>query len=233
MHQLLAQDLSPSVLSGLRAAYNLAERLADGLYRPTGATFLSHLTRTASITVYIDPSPAMVSAALLHASYSLHRFRIGKARRELRRVVGAEVELLIRQYEQLPWNSAEAVQTHQRQLDGYPDLLRRAMLLRLANELEDHLDGADWFLKNGLSPSREAGLALCPGLARQLGVGWLAEDLEAALAVKVSIPGVLQRDRQFAYSTSWRNLPELPRLRQALRKLASRLPFRSDRSFNE
>jgi hypothetical protein len=51
MNQAIAAALDTEAVVRLRATYELAERFADGVYRPQGEPFLCHLVRTASIVL--------------------------------------------------------------------------------------------------------------------------------------------------------------------------------------
>lgn len=218
-------------LTLLRRAYDMAEKMTDGLYRPSGASFLSHLIRTASITGRFAPTAPMMAAALLHASYSLGRLgwigtRITRRapRRLLRRAVGSEVERLVFGYDALVWDSPQAIRDHLQKLDGGSTLERSILLLRLANQLEDHLDGALAFMAAGAAHRQLLCAEACPDLALGLGHDELAEELEAALAGgrRCKPPAALKLDREFAYGVRTKNLPELAGLRRSLRAAVRR-----------
>jgi len=141
--ELLDAGRAPADLARVRGAYDLATRLFAGRLRATGKTFLAHLVGTASIVAHVGGDTDLVIAALLHAAYAVGDFGDGArgvtdARRaRLRAAVGARAEALVAAYEALAWTPADVA----RLADGAPadaDVL----LLRLANELEDHLDRA-------------------------------------------------------------------------------------------
>ena len=124
MNQAIAAAVDADALVRLRATYELAERLADGVYRPQGEPLLCHLVRTASIVLAEDQPLPVVQAALLHAAYSL-RARVGEAnehgsrRAWLRTAAGPEVEQLVFAYDQLPWNSSAQLKRH---VEGFASL---------------------------------------------------------------------------------------------------------------
>ena len=160
MNQAIAVALDTEALVRLRATYELGERLADGVYRPQGEPFLCHLVRTASIVLAEGQPLPVVQAALLHAAYSLRR-RVGDAnsrgsrRAWLQKAAGPEVEQLVFAYDQLPWNASAQLKRHVEGFARYDQTTRRVVLLRLANELEDHLDRSAAYASTVALPWRE------------------------------------------------------------------------------
>jgi hypothetical protein len=70
--QALARGYDEDEVCGFERACDLATLLFDGLYRPDGRPFLSHVIGTASALVRYDLQPPLVQAGLLHAAFS-HR----------------------------------------------------------------------------------------------------------------------------------------------------------------
>ena len=95
------------------------------------------------------PSPATVTwiscLRLLHAAYAVGDFGDGVRgivpahRARVRDVIGERAEDLVRAYQEQPWRAADiaALRARVSTLDAGE---RSLLLLRLANELEDHLD---------------------------------------------------------------------------------------------
>ncbi len=70
--QAIGRGYSDEDVRGLESACDLATLLFDGLYRPDGRPFLSHVIGTASALVRYDAQSAIVLSGLLHAAYT-HR----------------------------------------------------------------------------------------------------------------------------------------------------------------
>lgn len=183
--QLMAAAWSDADLGRAGAAHELALRLFAGRFRASGKPFLAHLVGTASIAQAHGGAPGVVLAGLLHAAYAQDGWGDGLAgaaaarRAVVAGAAGAEAERLVAGYTRLRWPATE----------GEPALL----FLRVANELEDHLDGAMHFAhKAGPDPSRAA---MVLGVARAGGHAALADELEAALADRPRVPeGLVRRD---------------------------------------
>lgn len=134
--QLYAQ-LPADQLPVVVAAYALAAQLFSGQFRASGKPFLAHLVGTASILVNLGRPLEEITAGLLHAAYEAGDFgaNSGSKREEVRTVIGELAESYLHTYSSLPWDP-----------DRYPasdsPLERVALVVRVANELEDLLDGA-------------------------------------------------------------------------------------------
>jgi (p)ppGpp synthase/HD superfamily hydrolase len=241
MNQALARGLDAPALRRLREAYELTERMTDGLYRAQGQPFLCHLVRTASITLELGQPLPVVMAALLHAAYSLHVFEQSQRRKptrrdreQLRRLVGDEVEALVAGYDRLPWYEPEALEAHLRRLDGYVPPLRALLVIRLANELEDHLDLG--LAYRARFPSRDEVRPTGPlkiELARRLGLTALADELEAAFRAIAAarLPEGLARKHCHGYESSkarwWEMSPALKRYKRLKRRVRAALALRN------
>ena len=66
----LARGYEPDEIAAIADAWNLAQRLVDGGYRPCGRPFINHLAGTAGVLVRYDFSADIVAAGLLHAAYT-------------------------------------------------------------------------------------------------------------------------------------------------------------------
>jgi hypothetical protein len=147
MNQAIRAGFNEKDLTSLRKAYEFAECLFDGFYRAQRTPFINHLVRTASIVMNEKKDMDLAIASLLHAVYEIGQFSDGIEGKEtethrtiVRAVAGASAEDLIYQYQKLPWHCVEGIPTHLKNLDLYDSSLRSVILIRLANELEDHLD---------------------------------------------------------------------------------------------
>ena len=209
MNQARHRGWDEATLSRLRHAYACAEEWFDGFYRGQGEPFICHLVRTASIVLAEDQPVEVVAAALLHSSYLLGRFqdpRLEKATEKervlLREAVGADVEVLIWDYHCFPWYCKEALDGHLARFDDYGEREHRLLVMRLANELEDHLD-LNMAYRGTRSFQEEIGEygPRCVALAKQLGRIRLAGELEEVFAAHRAewIPEELQTKKPFSY----------------------------------
>lgn len=129
----------------VKKSYELATTLFTGRFRGSGKTFIAHLVGTASILASVRSAPPIVPAGLLHAAYDAGDFGDGKQglsstkRDYVRAAVGPEVEDYIARYAELKWNQQLAQSVYEN-LDTLSHRERDVILIRLANELEDHLD---------------------------------------------------------------------------------------------
>jgi (p)ppGpp synthase/HD superfamily hydrolase len=132
-------------LQRIHNAYLLAMQLFSGRFRGSGKTFLAHLVGTASILASVDAPATVVAAGLLHAAYTLGDFRWGgkhltqRKRRHVERYVGDAVEEYVYRYTLLRWND-ETIRSLSSNIQSLSSPERDVLLIRLANELEDHLD---------------------------------------------------------------------------------------------
>ena len=182
--------------------YTLAAQLFSGQYRTSGKTFLAHLCGTASITEAVGGTVDETLAALLHAAYSDGDFGDGRRgvnrrkRTEVRLVLGPEAEQLVAQYAQWPWRPRlDAVR------DEGPGVLadweRPIAFLRLANEVEEHVDFAtEYCPEQGSYAWPLADIARCAEHLGRRALGQLADDLAVVdaepvvpLAVQPAVKG--------------------------------------------
>jgi len=144
----LAQQLSVEPWSSrefalARAAWELAAGLFAGAERGSGKAFVDHLIGTASAVSIGGGNADTVAAALVHAAYDQgdfgdgHRGASASHRRSVRAALGADVEELVHGYDAVEWDE-RLVDPCRVLRDISPELL----LVRVANELDDALDGA-------------------------------------------------------------------------------------------
>jgi len=204
MNQAIACGMDAGSLRRLKAAHVLAANMTFGLHRAQGVPFLCHLTGTASIALAENAPLDVVLAAQLHAAYILYAFdgsdrRVRPSQRSLiAREVGERAERLVWDYAHLPWESVSALDAHHAQLATVPPATRQLLLLRLVNELDDHLGLAAAYANPAHARERAAELGgRVVELARRLEHPRLAADLEEAYAAEAeaSLPEIVIVDR--------------------------------------
>jgi (p)ppGpp synthase/HD superfamily hydrolase len=143
--QLSKQGYSNDEILQCHQAYQLTASLFSGYFRADGKTFIAHLVGTASILASIKMPITVVNAGLLHAAYLQGNFGdetggISKQKREfIKAAIGDEVENYIAEYTNLEWTEAQVIFLS-KNLSKLNLLERNVLLMRLVNELEDHLD---------------------------------------------------------------------------------------------
>jgi hypothetical protein len=200
LSQLYLDGYDRSDLCLARDAYALAMRAFTGLVRPSGKLFIDHAVGTASVLHVAGAPPAITRAGLIHSIYAhgdLGRWREGiskTSRREVAAVVGTEVEELVAGYAALGWNrgTVSAIAT---ELKTYDAIGRGVVLMRLANEVDEHLDGGVLYLSDA-ERRRQASMLRLPLLvtmAEELGYPILASELGRVFEETLSsrIPGWL------------------------------------------
>ena len=169
----------------LAGAYALAADLFCGQYRGSGKTFVAHLVGTASILIAHRAPLSVATAGLLHAAYEQGDFGIeflGRhpdGRPEVTRIIGSEAEQLVHAYSRLPWMEA-TIRSLVEEPAPESSSARNLVLIRLANELEDHLDLSIHFCGDAaqrLERLHDLGSTIV-SLARKLGHAELAHELE-------------------------------------------------------
>lgn len=144
-NQLCRDGYSKTEISSISNAYKLAMCLFTGCFRPSGKTFIAHIVGTASILGSLHVPANVVAASLIHAAYANRDFGNGERgisetkREQIRRVVGKDIEEYVARYKALKWNKQTLPGICDR-LDRLNLIDRNVVLMRLANELEEHLD---------------------------------------------------------------------------------------------
>lgn len=188
-NQMRKAGFSDDDQAAVVSAYLFAAELFSGYFRGCGKTFIAHLVGTASILVAHGASIHAVLAGLLHAAYDQgdfgHRLRRGRSRKveEMTRTVGAEAERLVAGYHHLPWDAA-AISAYASQIQPESDTQRTLLFMRLANELDEHLDGSPLYCRNKnnrLERIKEVGPEVV-ALANKLGHAELAIELQETFA---------------------------------------------------
>jgi (p)ppGpp synthase/HD superfamily hydrolase len=184
--QLGEAGYAPADVSRVQQGYELALPLFTGAFRSSGKSFLCHLVGTASILAAIRARVDVIAAGLLHAVYDEGEFGNGwrgaSADRRARFVsaVGAPVEDLVHRSDALRW-APTSIAAIQAGLSSMSALERDVVLIRLANELEDHLDLGVLYGANSESRRRfmEEHRRACFAMAEELGAQALADELAA------------------------------------------------------
>jgi (p)ppGpp synthase/HD superfamily hydrolase len=145
-NQLRDRGYADAELREIFNAYQLTIELFTGQFRASGKTFIAHLVGTASILTHLRASSKLIATALLHAAYAQGDFggtgKLGISEAKRKRVrdkVGKEIEEYIARYTALTWNESTIERIH-RDMEIFDGVDRRVLLIRLANELEEHLD---------------------------------------------------------------------------------------------
>lgn len=193
-NQLREAGYAEADLAGVAAAYELAMSLFSGQFRSSGKTFLAHLVGTASVLASCGEPPTVVTAGLLHAAYASGEWGDGGARvtderrSRVRAAIGDEAERLVHRYTKLKWTTKTIPELASR-VESLDLADRRVIVMRLANVLEDYLDGAMSYCQKGgkeelAPPLRD----LAVDMAERLGLAPLAEALSAAFEEKADDP---------------------------------------------
>lgn len=143
--QLRSAGFSRSDQVEIIQAYALAAELFSARFRGCGKTFVSHLVGTASILAAHQAPMRVIVAGLLHAAYEQgdfgHSLRRGQAvdRVEMIAAIGVDAERLVDGYARMPW-TAHAIKSYRREIGDLSVFRRELLFIRMANELEDHLN---------------------------------------------------------------------------------------------
>jgi (p)ppGpp synthase/HD superfamily hydrolase len=210
----------------------VALRLFPGTCRGSGKPFLAHLVGTASVLASLRARVPLVVTGLLHAVYTHGEFgngwrgMSGAKRAEIRRAVGEETEDLIACYTRLRWR--RTIPDIRARLDTMSPAERDVILVRLANELEDHLDlgilyHADEERRRGFMV---ADLPAAVEMAERLGFPALAKSLAETFAevARARIVPALQRPHEESFRIPFAS--HRLRLRVVLSHLLARQPWR-------
>lgn len=181
--QLHRAGFGDADLVRVRDSYLFAVGLFSDRFRATGKPFLSHLVGTASLVAAFGARAPMVVAGLLHAVYESGAFADGAAglteghRRIVRAAAGEEVESLVAAYHGMRWNGPESERIAG-SLANVDMRTRDVLLIRLANEIEDHM-GHAMRLSGGDRTRYVGAREPCLAIARALGRPDIAEVLAA------------------------------------------------------
>jgi hypothetical protein len=233
-NQLIARSWRVEDLARVKGAYDLAARLFSGRYRCSGKPFVDHLVGTASVVADLGERVDMVAAALLHAAYEQGDFGGGRAgrpearRAAVARAVGSGAEALVFAYGTTPWTT-DTLARRRTDADTLDAIERDVIVLRLANEADEHIDlGTRYCDRGGFALYDEDAVAEMALLAERIGVPALAvrlraiADAERGITVPVPLRSsasgsevIVPRSARRPFARSARHL--LGRARNALR----------------
>lgn len=230
--KLVDLGYSEADLATVARSYELSMILFPGTYRGSGKPFLAHLAGTAGIVATLRARAALVATGLLHAAYTHGEFGNGwrgmsdAKRARVRAAVGPEIEDLVARYTALRWTPA-SIPAIRARLDAMTALERDVLLVRLANELEDHLDLGILYLGDARRRLRfmREDLPAAVEMARRLDHPGLAESLTAAFdqIERAAISPVLRRSDAESFRLPFAS--HRLRLRVAISHLLARSPW--------
>jgi hypothetical protein len=172
-NQLCALQWDEADLAAVRRAYELARDLFSGQYRASGKTFVAHAVGTASAVAAVEPRVDLVLAGLLHAAYTVGDFgpaRLALAGRRpvVRAAVGAPAELVVLHYSSTTWDLPTITRIGSG-ADPLDQGTRDVLLVRLANEVDEHVDlGVQYADRGGSELYGVEARAAMVALARRL-----------------------------------------------------------------
>jgi (p)ppGpp synthase/HD superfamily hydrolase len=231
LNQLRRKGYEDGDVARVKSAYDFVAAHFSGWFRASGKPFLAHLVGTAGILCAAGARPAAIVAGLSHAIYELGELpaRTGGTRAmraRVREALGIESEELIARYAALEWSVSVLPQLRAR-LPTMSETERDAVLVRLANELDDHLDLAPLYCANAEERRRriDGGLRIAVDIAADLGAGELAASLRRAFDATqdAELPRELRTDHTTSFSlpttSMWRR--HAARLRRLVATFAS------------
>jgi hypothetical protein len=229
--QMRAAGYSEPALVTVHQAHNLAVQLFTAKFRASGKPLLSHLVGTSSVVCAVGGRAELIAAALLHAAYIFGEFGDGRAgmtpakRAHVRQAVGAEIESLVARYHDLDWRQGTIESLHAR-LDSMTADEREILLVRLANELEDHLDLGVLYCGNA-AERRDliAGpLGLAIDMACRIDQPLLVSELRRVFdeVLAADVPDALRLPRDYTYMRPPLSFMMKPAV--SLRRLVDRHP---------
>jgi nucleoside-diphosphate-sugar epimerase len=209
VRQAIAAGLDERDLCDLRETFEIAQRHFDGLYRAGGQPFICHAVRTASIVLAERQPLPVVKAALVHTTYDAYRYEGStrprpdpRLRRRMRREVGNDVEEIVWAFHEVDWESIGAPDIHLRELPSASTVLRSVLALRVANDLENHMDLALAYRRGRRFRERiESDGAAIAQVAREFGMPTLADELATVFrdSLEEEIPAAARWDRSRGY----------------------------------
>ncbi|MEH1929764.1 MAG: DUF6817 domain-containing protein [Nostoc sp.] len=235
LHQLCCADYTDNDLDVIAKAYRLATRLFTGYFRGSGKTSIAHLVGTASILASVAAPIEVITAGLLHAAYEFGDFGDGvrgiskHKRQSVRRVVGEVTENYVAQYMALRWNESTILE-FSRNLEGLSKTESYLLLIRLANELEDHLDRGILYCENvekRLHYLKNCG-DLMTEMAINLGFPTLAQEMSQVFTANLSttITSEIKSDHAYSYL-----IPTTPYIKRLIGQLHYRVSPRFEQLF--
>ena len=182
-NQLRAAGHRGSDLELIRRAYDMAVQTLEGRTHRSGKPLICHVVGVASILAMCSAAPPVLAAGLVHPVKAMDGEEAGSIFEELlpliREALGKPVGLLVERYAELDWNAKTIPDIHRR-LDEYSQLGAELLLIRLAKELDNHLD-IGLVHARGLGGLSGTCRNLCLDLASRLGFPELRTALASAI----------------------------------------------------
>jgi hypothetical protein len=137
----------------------------------------------------------VVAAGLVHAAYEQGDFGRDAddhtKRARITEAVGSDIERLVGEYTATAWETAD-VESLRGRADALAPQTRNVVLLRLANDADDLVDGgAEIADRRGRELRADGAVEARVQLARALGLDALAELLERVAHREVNVPAVV------------------------------------------
>jgi (p)ppGpp synthase/HD superfamily hydrolase len=207
-NQMLKANYSEPDLQLVLKGYELAIQLFSGRYRANGKPFLAHLVGTASILVAQEAPAQVVVAGLLHAAYAQGNFADGQMgitearQKTVVAAVGEVIEALVARYTNFPWN-VQSIEQTLKNVHGLDEAAQPIILMRLANDLEDHLDLGMLYCQKSESAPVDVEMSLAVEIAKVLGYASLGEELQQTVQAEAiaTIPKTLQRTEKVSFDS--------------------------------
>ncbi len=230
-NQMRARGYTTADLAAVAKAYDFATKIFTAKFRASGKPLLAHLVGTASVLCALDAPATLLAAAVLHAAYIFGEFGDGREgvtpakRAALREAVGEEIEDVVARYQALEWREGTAAAMNAR-ADALSPSDVQVLLVRLANELEDHLDLGVLYCGNAQRRRQaiESSLHLCVDLAVKVNQPFLAKELGRAFEEVMSsdVPELLRHPRDYTYLLPPRS--HMPKPGTSVRRVVDRHP---------
>lgn len=183
--QLIEAGHDEPSLVKVKQAYDFSNEIFAGLLRPNGKPFSCHTVGVTSILVSEGASIDLINAALVHTAYSHGKLRtIPASQREALLIdrLGEDVEFIIRNFHAIAWNPT-TIQDLDQNLDQLSAFQKSVIILRLANELEDHLDLSLNYSQRFKSYTNQLSMyELQMSLMERLGMGQTLKDFKLAVS---------------------------------------------------
>jgi hypothetical protein len=209
-NQMLQGGYRASEIERVADAYELATGIFSGLYRGSGKPLLCHLVGTASIVAWCRRPVTGVAGALLHAALADGDFGRSDPHVRLAQAAGRDVERIVVYYHDMGWSyDSGTVDELVARATDLDELEREAVIIRIANEVEDYLDLATHYhgrATDGPSVKKSAAWRLrymesieepLKKLATSLGQTELTEEISAQFGAvrEAEVPSELRSGR--------------------------------------
>ncbi len=190
VQQLRRQNWTVQEIERVKRCHEVGRHLANGLYRACGKPFVAHLIGTASILAAYGAPPILVESAVVHAPYDpvIARDRGSSAANAFIQRVGANVDRVLRKFVLRDFRELPPPETDE-QLAFYRVDDACVLIMRVANEIEEYLDGS-----NAMTVRRDPAddlLAHARKVLPALGFAGLLEAFERAILLNEALVGSL------------------------------------------